>query len=80
MSVTVRDGILKEMLERLESTRRPPFRSQATLLAGPRGVGKSKLLSRFVEQAQQSGVNVVEVHCLDHDDRPHGAIIDVFTV
>ena len=46
MSVTVRDSIVNNMLEKLESTRCAPYRSHATLLRGAKGVGKS-LFSRL---------------------------------
>lgn len=76
MSVTVRDGIVSSMLEKLESTRTTPYRSHATLLTGPKGVGKSLLISRLVQRAQKKNIPVVEVHCSSNDDRPHGPIID----
>jgi transcriptional regulator with GAF, ATPase, and Fis domain/tetratricopeptide (TPR) repeat protein len=76
MSVTVRDSIVSNMLEKLESTRTAPYRSHATLLTGPKGVGKSLLIARLVQRAQKKKISVVEVHCSSNDDRPHGPIID----
>ena len=76
MSDTVRDSIVNNMLEKLESTRCAPYRSHATLIRGAKGVGKSLLISRFVQRAQAKNIPVVEVHCASNDDRPHGPIID----
>ena len=76
MSVQDREAVVQQLLTKLSSTRKAPYRSHATLLSGERGVGKSRLISQFTKHAQAQGISVVEVHCIEGDDRPHGPIID----
>ena len=62
-----RDTELAALL-RLLDTGRPAGHPNASVVSGDAGVGKTRLLSEFVEEANERGVLTLVGHCLDFGD------------
>ena len=62
-----RDTELAALL-RLLDTVRPAGHPNASVVSGDAGVGKTRLLSEFVEEANERGVLTLVGHCLDFGD------------